>query len=241
MSASRPTDSHAPLVCSVLNTRCPVRAACTATLAVSASRISPTISTSGSCRSKLRSTFGNVRPIFSFTWNWLTRSIWYSTGSSTVQRFRSTPRSTLRAAYNVVLLPDPVGPVTRTMPFGLASSRRSGVSTSPLKPSLSRSSETPRWSSTRTTTLSPCVPGSVETRRSIVRPSVRTWMRPSCGSRRSAMSRSAMIFTRLATAGPTCAGSGFFATSTPSTRNRTRSWPSEGSMWRSLAPSRTAW
>ena len=39
-----------------------------------------------------------------------------------------------------------------------------------------------------------------------------------------------MIFTRLATAGATCSGNGCFAASTPSTRNRTRSCPSAGSM-----------
>ena len=241
MSVSRPTDSHAPFVCSVLNTRCPVRAACTATFAVSASRISPTISTSGSCRSRLRSTAGNVSPIFSLTWNWFTRSSWYSTGSSTVQTFRSTPRSTSSAAYSVVLLPDPVGPVTSTIPFGRASSAWNGARTFSLNPSLERSGVTPRASSTRTTTFSPCAPGRVETRRSTVRPSVRTWMRPSCGSRRSEMSRSAMILIRLATAGPTWAGSGGFAASTPSTRIRTRRLPSAGSTCRSLAPSRIAW
>ena len=42
------------MVCNVENTRWPVMAALRATSAVSRSRISPTIKTSGSCRRKLR-------------------------------------------------------------------------------------------------------------------------------------------------------------------------------------------
>ena len=50
------------------------------------------------------------------------------------------------------------------------------------------------------TTLSPYSVGSVETRRSTSRPSALTLMRPSCGSRRSAMFNRDMIFNRLITA-----------------------------------------
>ena len=50
MSRSRVIELGASLVCSVLNTRCPVSDACTAIWAVSRSRISPTRMLSGSCR-----------------------------------------------------------------------------------------------------------------------------------------------------------------------------------------------
>ncbi len=56
-------------------------------------------------------------------------------------------------------------------------------------------------SSTRSTTFSPLMPGSDEKRRSTVRPCVATWMRPSCGMRRSAMSRLAITFSRETIAG----------------------------------------
>ena len=94
---SRVIAPGASLVCSVLSTRWPVSAACVASRAVSASRISPTMMTSGSCRSSDRSALANVKPAFSFTWNWLTPASSYSTGSSTVQMFtssRSAPAGT---------------------------------------------------------------------------------------------------------------------------------------------------
>ena len=49
------------------------------------------------------------------------------------------------------------------------------------------------------TTDSPCTLGSVTTRRSMWWPSIVRPTRPSCGTRRSEMSRSLMIFTRLMT------------------------------------------
>jgi hypothetical protein len=42
----------------------------------------------------------------------------YSTGSSAVMIFLSGRFSSLSAPYSVVVLPLPVGPVTRKMPFG---------------------------------------------------------------------------------------------------------------------------
>src|SRR6266542_4735079 len=50
-------------------------------------------------------------------------------------------------------------------------------------PSASRSRLTMLRSSTRSTRLSPNCVGNVETRRSILRPAICFWMRPSCGSR----------------------------------------------------------
>ena len=59
--------------------------------AVSRSRISPTMITSGSCRTIERRPLANVSPIFGRTWIWFTPLSWYSTGSSTVMIFLSGP------------------------------------------------------------------------------------------------------------------------------------------------------
>ena len=71
MLISRVMAEQASLVCRVLKTRWPVSAAWMAVRAVSSSRISPTMITSGSCRSSVRRAFENVMPIFVCTWNWL--------------------------------------------------------------------------------------------------------------------------------------------------------------------------
>ena len=57
----------AELVCRVERTKCPVRAALTAILAVSPSRISPTMIISGSCLTKERNPAAKVSPILERT------------------------------------------------------------------------------------------------------------------------------------------------------------------------------
>ena len=52
------------------------------------------------------------------TWVWLMPSRSYSTGSSTVMMLSVWSSSRDSAAYSVVVLPEPVGPVTSTMPCG---------------------------------------------------------------------------------------------------------------------------
>ena len=52
-----------------------------------------------------------------------TSGIWYSTGSSTVMILRSLSFKALSVAYRVVVLPLPVGPVTRNMPLGRSMAR----------------------------------------------------------------------------------------------------------------------
>src|SRR5207249_3281697 len=84
MSRSRATVDGQSLVCSVVSTRWPVRAARMPICAVSRSRVSPTRMTSGSWRRKARSALANVRPISSLIWTWLTPRRLYSTGSSAV-------------------------------------------------------------------------------------------------------------------------------------------------------------
>ena len=68
------------------------------------------------------------------------------------------------------------------------------------------------------TIFSPYTVGSVATRRSSGRPPTVRPTRPSWGTRRSAMSRSAMIFTRLATPFARRNGTAVTVRSTPSTR-----------------------
>ena len=70
MSTSRVTALGASLVCSVESTRWPVSDAWSAIWAVSLSRISPTSTTSGSCRRIERSAEAKVSPAFSFTCTW---------------------------------------------------------------------------------------------------------------------------------------------------------------------------
>ncbi len=67
MLIRRVMDDGASLVWSVESTRWPVSDAWIAVLAVSKSRISPTMMTSGSCRSSARSAAAKDMPIFSFT------------------------------------------------------------------------------------------------------------------------------------------------------------------------------
>ena len=116
ISISRVIAEGASLVCSVESTRWPVSADSTAIRAVSASRISPTMITSGSARTIERSPAANVRPCFAATCSCVRPSISYSTGSSTVMMFFSGVFSICSAAYSVVDLPEPVGPVTSTAP-----------------------------------------------------------------------------------------------------------------------------
>ncbi len=103
--------------------RWPVSAASTAMCAVSRSRISPTMITSGSARSIERRPTSNVTPALGAICICLTPAIRCSTGSSIVRIERSPSFSTLSAPYSVVDLPEPVGPVTSTAPLGFAIAR----------------------------------------------------------------------------------------------------------------------
>ena len=76
-------------------------------------------------------------------------------------------------------------------------------------------------SSKRSTARSPCALGSVDTRTSMARPPMRKEMRPSCGKRFSAMSSSAMIFSRLINAACSALFGRTTSRSVPSTRKRT--------------------
>jgi hypothetical protein len=90
MLTRRVIELGASLVWSVERTRWPVSAAWTAMCAVSMSRISPSMTTSGSWRSRARSAAAKVMPIFSCICVCVMPSRWYSTGSSTVCRCSSS-------------------------------------------------------------------------------------------------------------------------------------------------------
>ena len=198
--------------------------------AVSRSRISPTITTSGSCRNIARKPAANVMPTFAFTCVWPMPSTAYSTGSSTVRILREPSFKRFSPAYSVVVLPDPVGPVTRIMPLGSANASRKIISASSDMPS--RSSDMPAFSLSkiRITTRSPARLGNVDTRTSTsFPPSVRP-IRPSCGIRRSAMSSRAMTLIRLTTTGATLAGKRSRSCKTPSARMRITKPVSYGSI-----------
>src|SRR5687767_7424491 len=109
-------------VCSVPNTRWPVSAPERARRMVSRSRISPTRITSGSSRSALRSALAKDS-VCGPTSRWLIRhffdSCTNSIGSSMVRMWPCSFSLTwLTIAASVVDLPEPVGPVTSTMPRG---------------------------------------------------------------------------------------------------------------------------
>ena len=187
---------------------CPVSDAWIAISAVSRSRISPTRILSGSWRRIDRRQLAKVTPMSGLIGTWIRPSISYSTGSSVVMILSSISLSSLRAAYSVVVLPEPVGPVTRMMPLGFMITSIQLASVSSGMPSLLRSSWTTERSRIRSTTLSPNMVGRVETRMSTLLPPRASSIRPSCGSRRSAMSRLDMTLMRLAMAGARWRGGG---------------------------------
>ena len=108
-------------------------------------------------------------------------------------------------------------------------------------PSWSRPMRACALSRIRMTMPSPSTRGIVTMRMSIACPSTVSDTRPSCGTRFSAMSRSAMIFTREITPATMRRGIWVVSRSTPSTRKRTRMSRPSGSKWMSEAPSSTAW
>ncbi len=107
-------------------------------------------------------------------------------------------------------------------------------------PRLPRSMRPACLSSRRSTTRSPCPEGMVETRTSTARPATRSEMRPSCGSRFSAISSLDMTLMRDTTSGATARRDCSTSRSTPSTRKRTTRRFSYGSIWMSEAFSLTA-
>ena len=226
MSDNRVTALAASFVCNVASTRWPVSEACTAICAVSRSRISPIMMMSGSWRRIERSARAKSSSIFGLTCVCPTPSSAYSIGSSTVIMLSAPRGNRDSAAYSVVVLPDPVGPVTSTMPCGSRISRSTASRTLVPIPSASRSSCAASLSRSRSTTRSPGPVGSVEIRTSTCLSPSFSAIRPSCGSRFSAMSRLAMIFKRDTSAACSARGGSMTSCNTPSTRKRTTERPS---------------
>ena len=92
------------------------------------------------------------------------------------------------------------------------------ASVSSSKPSTLNSNLALPLSRIRRTTLSPCIVGSVETRKSTSLPRTASFTRPSWGSRRSAMLSLAMILTRETMAERSFTGGVSTSCSTPSMR-----------------------
>ena len=105
-----------------------------------------------------------------------------------------------------------------------------------MSPSETEGGTAPPVPSTRSTAFSPKCVGKVETRKSTPRFSSVTRMRPSWGTRRSAMSSLARIFSRETNGPCSHLGTCINSRSRPSTRVRTCTPCSRGSMWMSLAP-----
>ena len=99
--------------------------------------------------------FENVTSISGLIWICIMPSMSYSTGSSVVIIFKPVTLIWLRQAYKVVVLPEPVGPVTRIIPLGFCISCLTVFRLSGIIPSLARSSETELLSRILITTLSP--------------------------------------------------------------------------------------
>lgn len=85
ISSNRVMLSAAELVCRVASTRWPVNEASMARLAVSASRISPIMMTSGSARRKVRIAAAKDQPMRALTCTWHRPGWVISMGSSAVQ------------------------------------------------------------------------------------------------------------------------------------------------------------
>src|SRR5271169_1171643 len=92
----------------------------------------------------------------------------YSTGSSSVTIFFSEQLSMESTEYNVVVLPEPVGPVTKKNPLGRRINDKKLCSIEPLSPIWSSDNACICRSKIRITIFSPYKDGNVETRKSTI-------------------------------------------------------------------------
>ncbi len=117
-----------------------------------------------------------------------------------------------------MVFPLPVGPVTRTIPYGAFTPFMNSPRASSGKPSCLRSNSRLPLSSIRRTIFSPLTVGTQLTRKSMVLSSTLAFMRPSCVLRLSAMFMPAKILRRLRIAGCMALGSLFTWKQVPSLR-----------------------
>ena len=125
----------------------------------------------------------------------------YSTGSSSVMMLMVSLLRCVSSEYKVVVLPEPVGPVTISMPSGRAIIRRSVARVSAAKSMRSSGMMERSRSKIRSTMFSPYIVGWVETRKSMGRPERLSEKRPSCAARVSAMLTPLITFKRTAMLG----------------------------------------
>ena len=144
-----------------------------------------------------RKPLAKVKPISDLTAICMTPGSLFSTGSSIVTMRVSEVFTSLRKEYKLVDFPEPVGPVIKTIP--LDSLRSCVIFSSTNGSSASLAMVNFSWLSKRKLTLSPSTVGTVATRTSMVCPSNWRLILPSCGKRRSAMSKCAIIFRRAMT------------------------------------------
>ncbi|OEZ67848.1 hypothetical protein JAB5_51940 [Janthinobacterium sp. HH103] len=203
------TAEGASLVCRVDSTRWPVSAAWMAISAVARSRISPTMMMSGSCRISARTPSANdsSMPAWVCTCIWLKAGSTISMGSSTVHTLTSLPASAFKVLYRVLVLPEPVGPVTSTMPCVRVVSWRQRSASAGGKPSSARLLTATSGSKMRMTSFSPKAVGKVDRRSSISCPcALRVLMRPSWGRRFSTTSMRPSNLMRAVMASMTTGG-----------------------------------
>ena len=162
ISTKRLIVDTAELVCKVENTIWPVNEAFMAMPAVSASRISPTIITSGSWRKNERSALAKVTLAPTCTCE--IPCITYSIGSSAVITLISLLTISPSAEYKVVDLPEPVGPVIKIIPWGFLIATLNLASETGEKPILFSDSESLSVPNSRNVARSPNLIGIVAAR-----------------------------------------------------------------------------
>ena len=162
---------------------------------------------SGSCRISVRTPSAKLKSSCGCTCVWLNDGSIISIGSSIVATFTSSVATRLSVEYSVVVLPEPVGPVTSTMPCGRFTSCSHRCSSCDEKPSASQVLTTASGSKMRMTSFSPKAVGMLESRISTSLPcELRVLMRPSCGRRRSTTSIRASSLMRAVMAACTPLG-----------------------------------
>ena len=138
---------------------------------------------------------------------WLNEDSTISIGSSMVHTFTSGVANCFSVVYSVVVLPEPVGPVTRMMPFGEAVICFQRSWSSSEKPSERKSRTSTSGSKMRMTSFSPKAVGKVDKRSSTSCPAgVLVLTRPSCGRRFSMTSIRPSSLMRLVMAFITAIG-----------------------------------
>ena len=139
---------------------------------------------SGSWRMSARTPSAKLKSMVGCTWVWLNAGWIISIGSSIVHTLTSSVASRRSVEYSVLVLPEPVGPVTKMMPLGRDTRVSQRLASWMPKPRPSSVLTVVSGSKMRITSFSPKAVGSVDSRISTSSPSgLRVLMRPSSGRR----------------------------------------------------------